>query len=301
MKVDLPLLVVIGGPTGIGKTEAAIRVASKYSTEIVSADSRQVYMELNIGVARPDEDQLNAVPHHLIAHRSIKDEYSAGHYEEEALSVLDKLFEKHDRVIASGGTGLYLKALTEGLDKFPKVSRQKWTSVFNSEGLSFLQEALRELDPDYYRSVDIQNPHRLIRALSVIEETGLPFSSFLGRSENTRPFNTIKLALTRDRDELYERINQRVDEMMSEGLLDEVRRLLPYRHLSALQTVGYQELFEYLDGLYTLNEAVEKIKQHTRNYAKRQMTWFRNQGEWTKVHPENVLEYVYQLTEKKNE
>lgn len=282
-----PLLILIGGPTGVGKTQLVIELAKTFKTDIISTDSRQLYHELNIGVAKPSKSQLSVVKHHFINHISIHQEYSAGQFEKEALDIITDLFEDKSVIFATGGTGLYMKAITDGLDDFPDVDRTYWENIFQSEGIDRLQLALSELDPEYFQRVDTSNPHRLIRALSVIRETGTSFTSYLKGSSKNRPYRVLKVALERDRQELYLRINQRVDDMMNEGLLEEVKQLREYRHLQSLQTVGYKELFEFLDGSCSLEYAIEKIKQHSRNYAKRQMTWYRNQGRWIWINAEN--------------
>lgn len=298
MRVGSPLLVVISGPTGVGKTDLAISLAQRYDTEIISADSRQVYKQLNIGVGRPSEEQLKVVPHHFIASHDVEEPFSAGQYEREALTVLDDLFKRHDIVFVVGGTGLYIRALTEGLDEFPDSSRDKWTSIYQAQGITSLREALKKDDKEYYDQVDLDNPHRLIRALSVIDATGQPFSTYRKGQKKARSFRTLRFALVRPREELYERINSRVDGMMASGLLEEVKELYQMKSLPALQTVGYQELFEHLDGHCTLDEAVEKIKQHSRNYAKRQMTWFRNQGDWTLIPADKSSESIIKAIDR---
>lgn len=283
-----PLLVVLGGPTASGKTSLAIELARRFDTEIVSADSRQFYREMSIGTAKPSEEELKRAPHHLVDFLSVTQTYTAGDFERDALQCLQSLFVRKPVALLTGGSGLYLRAVYEGMDHFPEVPgelRLRWEQTFENEGLEPLQRALRQLDPDYYQTVDRQNPARLIRALAVCEASGKPYSSFRLQAPEPRPFRYRLLALEWPREELYRRIEQRVDDMMQQGLLEEVRGLYPLRHCPALRTVGYQELFEHLDGHYSLEEAVDKIKQHTRNYAKRQMTWFRRQGNWEFIHP----------------
>lgn len=285
------LLVVIGGPTGSGKTDLAIRLALHYHTEVVSADSRQVYAELNIGVGRPDPAQLSAVRHHLIGHTSIFTPYTAGHYTRDALAVLEGLFDQHDIVILTGGTGLYVKAIMEGFDDIPDVPEsinERWTTYWNDNGTEALARRLHELDPAYYEVVDQSNPMRMIRALSVCEHTGHPFSSFRKGEKSERPFHFLPLVLDLPRAVLYEKINHRVEDMIAKGWLEEAKTLYPHRDLKALQTVGYKELFDHLDGLLTLPETVAAIQQSTRRYAKRQLTWWRHQGSWHSFSPENV-------------
>lgn len=294
------LLVVIGGPTGVGKTDMAIRLAQHYQTEIISADSRQVYKELNIGVGRPSASQLNAIPHHLIGHISIQHEYSVAHYTNEALQILDELFLSHDIVILTGGTGLYVKALIEGFDDIPEVAAgitERWTSVWKEQGIDFLLRSLKEFDPAYLAIVDKANSRRIIRALAVSESTGKPFSSFLKGEPIQRPFNILPIILTLPREELYARIDQRVLHMISQGWEAEARSLYPFRHLKALDTVGYKELFEYFDGNLSLPEAINGIQQSTRRYAKRQMTWWRNQGSWHSFLPDDDISIITAIDE----
>lgn len=270
-------LIVIAGPTAVGKTAYSIVLAQKLGTAIVSADSRQVYREMNIGTAKIRPEEMEGVPHFMLDLVSVRDRYTAGHFERDVLALLDRLFEDHAHVLLVGGSGLYIRAVTEGLDRFPEVPGellQKRRQRFEREGLPPLLEELRQLDPDYYATVDRDNPARIIRALSVIDAGGLPFSFFMKKNAAPRPFAVRSAQLTLPRALLCERINRRVDQMMDAGLLEEVRRLLPLREMPALQTVGYSELFEYLDGGTTLPEAVERIKAHSRQYAKRQVTWF---------------------------
>lgn len=286
-------LIVITGPTAVGKTKATIQIAQSFQSEILSADSRQIYKELNIGTAKPSQEELHAVPHHFINHISIHDPYDAGQFETEAISLLDDLFLKHNTVFVTGGTGLYIQALLEGLDQFPAVPdhiRQKWEDSFAQNGIDFLQKSLLDLDPTYYEVVDRSNHRRLLRALMVCDASGQPFSSFLNREKPKRKFTPVCFFLSRDRSILYERINTRVDQMIAEGLVDEARSLYPHRSAKALQTVGYQELFEHFEGKYSLVEAIEKIKIHSRRYAKRQLTWFRNQGAFEEVEIERADE-----------
>jgi tRNA dimethylallyltransferase len=285
MKQDEKKLIVIFGPTGIGKTNLAIKAAKVLGTCIISADSRQVYTEMNIGTAKPTKESMDGIPHYLLGHISINQEYSAGSYERESLGLVHKLFKTHDTLILAGGTGLYIKALCEGLDTFPEVPSQiidRLNDIFDEKGISPLQEMLKTSDPEYFAQVDINNQRRLIRALSVIEVSGKKYSSFLMNKSKERSFSVYYLFLKMERKQLYARINKRVDRMIEEGLVEEVRQLLKYKDLKALESVGYQEIFEYLDGKCTLDFAINKIKQHSRNYAKRQMTWMRknNAAKW---------------------
>lgn len=246
---------------------------------------------MTIGTAKPTPDELRAVDHYLIGHISIHTLYSVGKYVEEALKVISELHKKDQYVIVVGGTGLYLKGLVEGVDQFPPVPKSivdELQNIYESEGIDILQQDLSRLDPQYYSEVDIHNPQRLIRALSVINASGKPFSSFRKNRATLRPWSHSLMALTRDRGELYERINKRVDRMMSQGLLEEAQLLYQHRHLRSLDTVGYKELFRHFDGRWTLEEAISKIKQHTRNYAKRQVTWFTNQQAYAQVPCDDV-------------
>jgi len=284
-------LIVIGGPTAIGKTSVAIRVANYFGIEIISADSRQFYKEMNIGTAKPTVAELAQAPHHFINNLSINDTYSVGDYEREVLDKLEQLFEGYEAAILAGGSGLFIRAICEGLDEFPTVPdsiRDRWTAQLETDGIEQLQTALQEKDPLYYAEVDINNPRRLIRALSVIEVSGQPFSTFRNQAPKERPFEIIPILLEMDRMRLYARINQRVDLMMEEGLVAEASKLHPLRHLNALQTVGYEELFNYFEEKITLEEAVELIKRNSRRYAKRQMTWFRKKPYWQRFDATDV-------------
>ncbi|RMD71129.1 MAG: tRNA (adenosine(37)-N6)-dimethylallyltransferase MiaA, partial [Bacteroidetes bacterium] len=268
-------LIVIGGPTASGKTALAIELARHFGTEIVSADSRQIYREMTIGTAKPTPEELAAVPHHFIDSHSIHDTYSAGQYERDALVLLERLFSQHDVVVAAGGSGLYLKALMEGLDDFPEIPPEvehEVEALFAEKGLPALQEQVARADPAYYEVVDRHNPARLLRALKVIRATGRPFSAFRKSRPAPRPWRQVPVLLMPEREALYARINRRAEAMIETGLLDEVRRLYPYRHLRPLQTVGYQEFFPWIEGSRTLEEAIRLFKRNTRRYAKRQMT-----------------------------
>ena len=274
------ILKVIEGPTASGKTALAIEWALQAGTEIVSADSRQFYQELNIGVARPSAQELAAVPHHFIACKSIFGYYSVSHYEQEALALLNQLFERHDTVIMAGGSGLYVNAVCHGIDELPDPSpqlRQQLKEQEAQEGIASLQARLKELDPVFYEQIDLQNPVRLRRALEVCLTTGKPYSSLRTNLKKPRPFAIERYVLNRPKEELHERISKRTDIMMQSGLLEEVKALYPQRELNALQTVGYRELFDYFDGKISLEQAVTDIKTNTRRYAKRQLTWLRKQ------------------------
>ncbi|MEN0048643.1 MAG: tRNA (adenosine(37)-N6)-dimethylallyltransferase MiaA [Bacteroidota bacterium] len=291
-------LIVVGGPTASGKTAVAIELAKHFDTEIVSCDSRQFFRELHIGTAKPTAAELAAVPHHFINSLSITDTYSVGAYEQDALELLTQLFEKQDRVLLVGGSGLYIQAVCEGLDQFPAVSEEIRIAVereYREKGLRYLQKMLQKVDPIYYEAVDQQNPRRLMRALSVYRASGKAFSSFRRQAKTTRPFQIIYLRLEWERALLYERINRRVDWMIAAGLEAEALELLPYQHLTALQTVGYQEFFDYFNGKIDRPEAIRLIKRNTRRYAKRQMTWFRRSEHWQGFHPtelEQMIDYI---------
>ena len=271
-------LIVVCGPTAAGKTSVAIALAKAFRTEVISADSRQVYRELPIGTAQPTAAELAEVPHHFIASRSIQEDYSAGMYADDALALLQRLFAQHDVVVMCGGTGLYIKAVCEGLDEVPPADptmRDALTAQWKAEGLDALLVRLQALDPIHYARMDRQNPQRVIRALEVCLISGRSFSSFHTQLPQNRAFETIKLGIDVPKRQLDARIASRTDSMMAAGWLNEARAVLPYRHVNALNTVGYKELFDYLDGKTTLSEAVGLIKLHTAQFAKRQLTWFR--------------------------
>ncbi|MBK9961852.1 MAG: tRNA (adenosine(37)-N6)-dimethylallyltransferase MiaA [Saprospiraceae bacterium] len=295
-------LIVISGPTGIGKTDLALKLAKQFKTSIISADSRQIYQNFNIGTAKPTPEQLASVKHYFIDHLSPDSVYSAGQFALEANDVLSSLFSKHNEVILCGGTGLYIKALVEGLDVFPEVDpeiRNEMNSLYDSYGLIALQRQLAELDPVYYSTVDLNNPHRLIRALAVIKSSGKPFSFFTQNKVNrSRPYQLIEINLGIERSLLYERIDRRVDNMILSGLIQEVESLLPYKDSPGMNTVGYKEILEYMNGTYDLNVAIEKIKQHSRNYAKRQIIWFNKYSSAEIFHPED-LEGIQNYIEEK--
>jgi len=275
----------------VGKTTLSIDVARQLDCSILSADSRQFYREMNIGTAKPSQADLHAVTHYFIDHLSVHDPYSVGDYERDVIEKLDKIYNTQHIAILTGGTGFFIRAVLEGLDHFPNVpdsAREKLNRELEEYGITHLQEELESKDVEYYKSIDINNPHRLIRALSIIRQTGQTFSSFTRKEPVRRNFKPIQIALQLPRKELYKRINLRVDHMIGNGLLEEVERLIPQRELNALNTVGYSELFKYFDGYWSLDFAIDKIKQHTRNYAKRQITWFRNQGDWHFYHPEDM-------------
>ena len=277
-------LITIAGPTAVGKTDLTLLLAKKYDSHIFSADSRQLYHELNIGTAKPTKEELDLTAHHFINHVSIHQEYSVGKYETEISGLFDKYFDSHSIGILTGGTGMYIKAALEGLDHFPDVDesiKNHYEKNLEEKGLEDLQYELKVKDPEYANQVDLSNSRRLIRALSVIKTSGNTFSSYLNKKEKkSLPFQEINICLTRKREELYSRINERVDIMMDRGLLEEVKALEEWQNLKSLQTVGYSELFKHLNEEISLSSAIELIKRNSRRYAKRQMTWFRNQGKW---------------------
>lgn len=273
-------LTIIVGPTAVGKTDYSISLAKSLGSPIISCDSRQIFKEMKIGTAPPSEEQLSAVKHYFIFSHSVKDHYTAGKYEIEALSLLEELFKTHDSLVMVGGSGLYVDALCKGLDDFPEADQQLRASLMErleKEGLESLRMELKRLDPESYETIDIANRQRVVRALEVNLMTGRKFSSFKSGVVKQRPFDIKKICLTRPREELYQRINRRVDVMMDMGLVDEVKSLSEYRGMPALKTVGYREIFDYLDGKTSLKEAVELIKRNTRHFAKRQLTWWRNE------------------------
>ncbi|MGO3182235.1 MAG: tRNA (adenosine(37)-N6)-dimethylallyltransferase MiaA [Aequorivita sp.] len=271
-------LICVVGPTAIGKTALAIKLADFFSTEIISADSRQFYKEMTIGTAVPSKEELKAAQHHFIQNISIYDEYSVGDFERDALITLDNIFKDNPVAIMVGGSGLYVDAVVKGLDKFPEVSsdvRKQLNAELAENGIEALQEELKVKDPSYYEKVDIHNPHRLIRALEICRGSGKPYSSFLKRESARRNFETIFIGLTAERETIYSRINKRVDQMIVNGLLEEAESLYPHKELNALQTVGYRELFQYFDEKLTKEEAISEIKKNTRRFSKRQNTWFK--------------------------
>ena len=281
---------MIAGPTGVGKTALAIKLAKYFKSEILSADSRQFYRETSIGTAKPNAEELAAVPHHFINTLSIEQNYSIGDFEKDATKLLDKLFETHQVVFLVGGSGLYINAVLYGVDEFIELSEATRTLVktqYAEKGISWLQEQIKQYDQDYFEEVDINNPQRLMRALEVCIESGKPYSSFLSKNKKPRSFESIKLLINSPREQLYEKINLRVDKMITEGLENEAKSLIPYKHLNALNTVGYKELFTHFEGEITRDQAIDLIKQKTRNYAKRQLTWFNNQDTYEEFGPDD--------------
>ena len=291
-------LIVLIGPTGVGKTELSLSIAETYHTSILSADSRQLYADLKIGTAAPTPNQLARVPHYFVGTLQLTDYYSAAQYEADALKKLDELFKAHDVVVLTGGSMMYVDAVCKGIDDIPTVdaeTRQLMIERYEQEGLEQLCAELKVLDPEYYAIVDRKNPKRVIHALEICYMTGKTYTSFRTRTCKKRPFNIVKKGLTRDREELYERINHRVDQMMEEGLLEEARKVYPYRHLNSLNTVGYKELFKYFDGEWELPFAIEKIKQNSRIYSRKQMTWFKRDTDIKWFHPdqqEEIMQYI---------
>ncbi|GET23655.1 tRNA (adenosine(37)-N6)-dimethylallyltransferase MiaA [Prolixibacter denitrificans] len=291
-------LFVLLGPTGVGKTDLSIEIAKHLHTEIISCDSRQLYREIRIGTAVPEEKYLQQVPHHMIQNLSVEDEYNAGKFEYDVLNLLDKLFQNHQTVLMTGGSMLYIDAVCKGIDDLPTVDkelRQKLLDRFENEGLEPLRTELKKLDPDYYEQVDLKNPKRILHALEIYYMTGKPYSSLRREEAKKRHFDIIKIGLNRDRTELYDQINRRVELMIEEGLVEEARGVYYKRHLNPLNTVGYKELFAHFDGDFTLEHAIERIQANSRKYARKQLTWFRRDKNIRWFHPdekEKVLQYI---------
>lgn len=288
-------VIIICGPTAVGKTAIAIHLARHFQTEIISADSRQCFRELNIGVARPSKQELESLTHHFIASHSIQENFTAADFETYAIGKTTELFKRLDTIVMAGGTGLYIKAFCEGLDEIPEVDpaiREQIINSYEEKGLHWLQDEVRLKDPVYFATGEIRNPQRMMRALEVVIATGQSILSFRKREKAARDFNIIKIGLELPREELNNRINNRVDRMIEAGLLAEARQWLPYANLNALQTVGYTELFDYLHGKISFEEAVEQIKAHTRQYAKRQMTWFRRDEQINWFHPSDFSQIL---------
>ncbi|MGE5382660.1 MAG: tRNA (adenosine(37)-N6)-dimethylallyltransferase MiaA [Omnitrophica WOR_2 bacterium] len=297
---NTPTLIVIAGPTAVGKTSVAIDVAEHYATEIISADSRQFYKGLNIGTAAPTPHQLERVKHHFVGFLEPEEYFNVGKFEIEVLDLLKQLFTKHHVVIMTGGSGLYIRAVCKGIDEFPDIDediRKNLQDILRNEGLPALRRLLIKHDPLYASTVDPANPNRIIRALEVIMQTGKPYSSFLGNRKTQRDFNIIQIALNIDRSELHERINHRVDKMIEDGLIEEAKSFYAKRHLNSLNTVGYKELFSYFDGELSLENAIEKIKTNTRRYARRQITWFNKDSQFNWLPPDSssVINYLNNL------
>ena len=291
-------LIVISGATAIGKTSLSIKLAKHFDTEIISADSRQFYKELKIGAAPPSAKELSEVRHHFIQHLSVSEDYNFGKFERDAIRKIEELFQQKDTIIMLGGSGLYIDAITKGIDDFPEIDekiKQQIIQEYEKGGITFLQKKLKEKDPLYFNQVDENNPQRMIRALAVIASSNQAFSSFRKEEKKKRNFEVSHFSLTMDREQLYERINLRVGIMIKKGLLKEVENLIPFKEKNALQTVGYKELFEYFDGKCSLQEAVEKIKQNTRRFAKRQISWFKRDEDIQHISTENDLEKIIEL------
>lgn len=296
-------LLVIIGPTGVGKTDLSLQLAKQFDSPIISSDSRQLYADLKIGTAAPTAQQLEAAVHHFVGTLQLTDYYSAAQYETEVLKLLEQLFLTKDVVVMAGGSMMYIDAVCKGIDDIPTVdkeTRELMMQRYETEGLDALCAELKLLDPEYYRIADIKNPKRVIHALEICYMTGKTYTSFRTSSTKQRPFRIIRIGLTRDREELYERINRRVDIMMEEGLLDEVKSVYAYKHLNSLNTVGYKELINYLDGTWDLPFAIEKIKQNSRIYSRKQMTWFRRDKDIAWFHPDNQEEIVAYLESEIN-
>ncbi len=286
-------LLVLLGPTGVGKTAWSIRIAEKLSSPILSADSRQLYKGMPIGTAAPTPDQLSRAKHYFVGILSPEEYYSASRYEEEAITLIEKLHKKHPVVVMVGGSMLYIDAVCRGIDEMPTIDdelRKDLQQLYRKEGLDPIRQQLKLLDPVFYRQVDLKNPKRVIHALEVCLMTGKPYSSLRTNLRKKRPFRIVKIGFTRERQELYDRINARVYDMIDNGLIEEAQRLYPLRHLNSLNTVGYKELFDYFDGKYDLNTAIEKIKQHSRNYARKQLSWFKRDQEihWINLSDEKI-------------
>ena len=291
-------LIVVTGPTAVGKTELCLRVAEALRVPIINCDSRQLFRELKIGTAAPTEEQMARVRHYFVGTLGITDYYSASMYEQDVLRLLEQLFRDSDYALLTGGSMMYIDAVCNGIDDIPTVDDKTRATLkrrLEEEGLESLVEELRRLDPEHYEIVDRKNPRRVVHALEICLMTGKTYTSFRKAEKKQRPFETVKIGLNRDREELYDRINRRVDQMMAEGLLDEVRRMTPYRKENALNTVGYKELFDYLDGRWPLEEAVERIKGNTRRYARKQLTWLKRDEHTKWFHPDqerDIMNYI---------
>ncbi len=284
-------LIIVAGPTAVGKTALAVELAKHFACPVISADSRQFFREMSIGTAKPTPQEMQGVPHEFVDHISIHESYNAGQYERDAIARIETLFRSHNQLILVGGSGLYINAILHGVDEFeeiPAAIREQLQAGYSEQGIGYLQNLLKTHDPAYYTQVDLNNPQRLMRALEVCLHNGRPYSSFRTKEKKERPFQAIPLLINTEREVLYDRINRRVDAMMAHGLLDEVKALYPYRQLNSLNTVGYKELFDFLDGKLPLEEAVAMIKQNTRRYAKRQLTWFNNQGDFESFGPDDL-------------
>lgn len=293
-------LIVLLGPTGVGKTNISLRLANLFHAPVVSSDSRQFFRELQIGTAAPTDEELKQAKHYFIGSHSIFDEYSAGQYEQDAISLLDTLFAENPIALLVGGSMMYIDAICNGMDDIPTVdadTRAYWTNQYNEKGLIFIQDKLKELDPEHYNEVDLNNYKRILHALEICTITGQTFSALRTGQKKQRNFNILKIGLNRPRPELYDRINRRVDVMMEQGLLEEAKQFYPYKELNTLNTVGYKELYAYMDGVWPLDFAVNMIKQDSRHYAKRQLTWFKRDKEITWFHPDqedDIIAFINQ-------
>lgn len=295
-------LIVIAGPTAVGKTRIAIALARRLGTEIISADSRQVFREMNIGTARPTAEELAAVKHHFVGSHTITRPFNAAEFGEEALALINDLSKKYEYLVLCGGSGLYIKAVCEGFDEIPDVGpniRAGLNREYAEKGLAWLQQQMLDLDPEHFATIDQQNPQRLIRALEVKIGTGFSIGDFRGLHRAPRPFSTVRIGLERERSVLYAAIDERVDEMVRQRLFEEAERLYPYRDLNALRTVGYQEIFDYLEGKYDKDEAVRLLKQHSRQYAKRQLTWFKRDPRFVWFSPDDAEKIYEFITQRK--
>ena len=284
-------LIVIAGPTAVGKTALSIELAKLYKCPVISADSRQFYKEMSIGTAKPTPEEMQDVPHYFIDNINIHDTYNVGQFEREAIECIENLFKENDQLILVGGSGLYINAILNGVDEFEEIPshiREQLIKDFEDKGLIYLQEQLKLKDEVYYNQVDLNNPQRMMRALEVCIHNNKPYSSFRTKEKKTRSFENINILINTDREALYNRINKRVDIMMQNGLLEEVKSLYPYKHLNALNTVGYKEIFDFIDNKCTLEEAINLIKQNSRRYAKRQLTWFNHQGDFETFEPTDL-------------
>ena len=299
-------LIVITGPTAVGKTALCLDIAQHFGIPIINADSRQIYKELKIGTASPTAEQLAKVKHYFVGSLSLNDYYSASLFEQQTMEILEREFAKSDYALMAGGSMMYIDAVCDGIDDIPTVddkTRETLKARLAVEGLEPLVEELKRLDPEYYEIVDKQNPRRVVHGLEICLMTGKTYTSFRKREKKQRPFNIVKIGLNREREELYNRINQRVDQMMAEGLLEEAKSLYPMRHMNALNTVGYKEMFAYLDGTWTLEEAVERIKGNTRRYARKQLTWYKKDEQIRWFHPnekDKIISYISQDYEQRN-
>ena len=299
-------LIVITGPTAVGKTALCLDIAQHFGIPIINADSRQIYKELKIGTASPTNEQLSKVKHYFVGSLSLNDYYSASLFEQQTLEILEREFSTSNYALMAGGSMMYIDAVCNGIDDIPTVddaTREILKARLTSEGLEILVQELKELDPEYYEIVDKQNPRRVVHGLEICLMTGKTYTSFRKREKKQRPFSIVKIGLNREREELYNRINQRVDQMMAEGLLEEAKSLYPMRQMNALNTVGYKEMFAYLDGTWTLEEAVERIKGNTRRYARKQLTWYKKDEQIKWFHPddkEKIISYISQDYEQRN-